>query len=269
MQRWPARMRSALPLLALLAAAGCADMTAAPTERATAPQAEAKAKLEPAVAAALRRMSDTLAAAPAFGVRVASIREASLPGGQQVLLHGTTALAMRRPDRLVAVSGSQAGNFRLTYDGRRAALLDVDHNEFGANDFSGPVDGLLQALERHFGVSIPMADLLAANPYAALVDEGTTGVYVGPTVIDGVICRHYALRTGEVDWEIWIEAGPKALPRLLSTVDRTEAGRSRTILAFSDWTLSPRLDAPVFDTTPPRGARLLTADEAAQRGAKP
>ena len=206
-------------------------------------------------------MSATLTAASSVGTRVNMMREGLLPNGQHVLLRSTAAVGMQRPNRLVVLAGSDGGNFRLTYDGRTAALHDLDANTFGASTFTGSPSGLLQALEMRFGVTIPLADLLAEDPYVALVGHGTTGVYVGPTIVDGVVCDHFALRTGDVDWEIWIEASDRALPRLLSTVDRSVLERSRIILAFEDWSLAPRFGPGAFDTKPPRGARPLTTQQ--------
>lgn len=232
---------------------------ASATERAAV--APAAAPLDPIVADALRRMSATLAGASTLGTRVNMTREGLLPNGQHVLLRSTAAIGMQRPNRLVVLAGSDRGNFRLTYDGRTAALHDLDANAFGASAFSGSPGGLLQALETRFGMSIPIADLLAEDPYAALVGSGTTGVYVGPTIVDGIVSDHFALRTGDIDWEVWIEASDRAWPRLLSTVDRGVPERPRTTIAFEDWSLSPRFGPGAFDTRPPPGARQLTLQD--------
>ena len=231
----------------LLAAAGCAGgQPAAPTLAAE--------MLDPAVADGLRRMSTTLARAPSLGFRLTVQRDGVLPNGQQVLLRTTAAIALQRPNRLVALAGSDRGNFRLSYDGQTAALIDLDANSFAQMSFSGGADALLVALEERFDVEIPIRDLLAADPYPALITPDTTGVVVGQTVIDGVICDHFALRSGPTDWQIWIEAGERALPRMLATVDRTLAERPRTLVALEDWALSPRLSPQVFRTQRPAGA---------------
>lgn len=252
-------------LLLLLPACATVAPGPAPPPAASAAQAAAtpgaSETLDPVVAGALRRMSTTLAGTASVGTRVTMTREGLLPNGQHILLRSTAAVGMQRPNRLVVLAGSDRGNFRLTYDGQTAALHDLDADAFGASAFSGSPSALLQALERRFGVSIPLADLLAADPYAALVGSGTTGVYVGPTIVDGVVCDHFALRTGDLDWEVWIEASDRALPRLLSTVDRGVPEQPRTILAFEDWSLAPRFGPGAFDTTPPRGARPLTTQD--------
>lgn len=254
----------------LLSLPACATVAPAPQQPQAAPVADsasapvASEALDPVVAEALRRMGTSLAAASSLGVRVNMTREGLLPNGQRILLRSTAAVGMRRPDRLVVLTGSDRGNFRLTYDGRSAALHDLDANAFGASAFNGPASALLQALERRFGISIPLADLLAEDPYAALLGSGTTGVYVGPTIVDGAVADHFALRSGDVDWEVWIEASGRALPLLLSTVDRGVPERPRTILAFADWSLAPRFGPSAFDTRPPADARRLTQQDIEQ-----
>jgi hypothetical protein len=261
---WRCVSVAALLLLLSGCAAGDLDPPQSGVPTATAPTPTASETLEPSVSDALRRMSARLAGASSFGVRVNMTREGRLPNGQLVLLRSTAGVGMQRPNRLVVVAGSDRGNFRLTYDGRTAALHDLDANSFGASAFGGSASELLQALERRFGVSIPIADLLAEDPYAALVGSETTGVYIGPTVVDGVVCDHFALRTGDVDWEVWIEASERALPRMLSTVDRGVPERPRTILVFEDWSFAPRFGPSAFDTRAPPGARQLTQHDVEQ-----
>ena len=45
------------------------------------------------------------------------------------------------------------------------------------------------------------------------MEEVLTGEYVGVTELSGVRCHHLAFRSGDVDWQIWIEDGDKPLPR--------------------------------------------------------
>ena len=250
MRHEPIMTRRGSAAILLLALSGCTVAEPGATGTAGAPAAA----LEPVVIDALRQMGATLMAARSFGVRIHVQRNGVLPDGQQVTLLSTTALAMQRPDRLVALVGSDRGNFRLSYDGRTVSLVDLTSNSYGQGAFSGSVEALLAALERQFDIDLPVRDLLAPDPYAALVEPGTTGVMVGQTVVGGVICDHFALRSGETDWEIWLEADGRRLPRMLATVDRSLAERPRVVLTFEDWTLEPRLPPGVFSTRRPPGA---------------
>jgi hypothetical protein len=215
--------------------------------------------LDPAVAEAVRRMASTLAGAPALTVHLTSLRETSLRQGsdQQIMLGATVAVGIRRPDRLAALVGSDRGSFRLWYEGGTATLLNLNDNVFARAAMSGDTDAVLQALEDRLGVEIPLRDMLAPDPYAALMEAGTTGVHVGRTVVNGAFCEQYALRNREVDWQIWIAAGEHALPCRLAVVDRAAPGMPRAVLDFQDWNLTPELDDETFTFAAPADAQKV------------
>lgn len=233
-----------------IALAACA---APAPEIAPAAAPPAAARLEPEAADALRRMSATLAGAPSFTLRFTSLREIPLPDGQPILAGGVTALTIRRPDRMVVSVGSDLGSFGLWYDGREVTILNTQQNIYGSLPLSGPLEGAVAGLEARLGVALPIAPLLAADPFAALTPAGTSGRLVGRSIIRDVVVDHYALNRPEGFWEIWLEAAPSALPLRVSFVDRA-AGNARVILEFDQWNLRPRLTDQSFRFTPPPGA---------------
>lgn len=218
-----------------------------------------QAGLDPAVEAALRRMASTLAAAPALTVRLTSLKEVRLrpDDDQQVALGATVAVGLRRPDRIAALVGGDRGSFRLWFDGETATLLSLTANAYARAALPGDTETFLDALEQRLGVELPLRDLLAPDPYAALVGAGTTGVHLGRTLVNGTPCEHYALRNRDVDWQIWIAAGDRPLPCRLVVADRTVAGAPRTVLEFQAWDLRPRLPDRTFVFAAPPGATEL------------
>jgi hypothetical protein len=215
-------------------------------------------RLDPGVADALRRMSSALAGAAALTVRLTTLREAALlPGSdQQVTLGATVAVGIRRPDRLAALVGGDRGSFRLWYDGETATLLSLTADAYARAEVpGGDIEAFLDALEDRLGVNVPLRDLLAPDPFAALTEARTTGVHVGRTVVNGALCDHYALRNPEVDWQIWIAVGDRPVPCRLAVVDRTAPGAPRAVLEFHEWNLAPRLDDGTFRFVAPAGAK--------------
>ncbi|MGK7871023.1 DUF2092 domain-containing protein [Falsiroseomonas sp. E2-1-a20] len=257
---WP----HAIGLAALITAGACAAVVAGSAPAGAQVQQSATAStasiLDPVVAAALRRMSAALVAAPDLTVQFSALREVRLqPGSDQLIALGATvAVGIRRPDRLAALVGSDRGSFRLWYDGETATLLSLTANAFARVPMPGDIDEALDALEARLGVDVPVRDVLAANPYAALTEAGTTGVHVGRTIVNGLLCDQYALRNGSVDWQIWIAADEPALPCRLTIVDRAAAGEPRAILEFQDWNLAPHLGDETFIFTAPADAQELT-----------
>jgi hypothetical protein len=247
----PEGRRRLAALCLLLAAAGCAAPPAAPPAAVTA----APARLEPEAEAALRRMSATVASAPAFALRLRTLREAYTPDGQRVLLGATGAVLARRPDRLHALVGSDTGNFGLWSDGRSVTLFNPDANLYGTAPLAGDMLAAADWLQTRMGIALAVRPLLAADPFAAMTAGGaTTGRVLGPSIVGETPVLHLALRNPTHDWEIWLEAGPRALPMRVSMVERTPEGPVRTILEFEEWVLGPRLPDQAFRFAPPRGA---------------
>jgi hypothetical protein len=243
------RRRFAAPALLclLLATAGCVAPPAVPPG--------VPARLEPEAEAALRRMSASIAGAPSFAIRMRTLREAAAPDGQRVLLGATGAVLARRPDRLHAFVGSDTGNFGLWHDGRTVTLFNPDANLYGATPLAGDMLAAADWLQTRMGIGLAVRPLLAADPFAAMTAGGaTTGRVLGASIVGETPVLHLALRNPTHDWEIWLEAGPRALPRRVSIVERTSDGPLRTILDFEDWVLGPRLPDGAFRFTPPRGA---------------
>lgn len=252
----PIFTRRVLSLCGAVFLAACAtDASDVAVQPAPAPVAV----LEPAVTDALRRMSATLASTPAFTVRMTAQREGRLPNNQVVLLSATSAVLAQRPDRLSVMVGSDLGSFDLWYDGTRMTILNPIRNVYATTPLTGRNDEAVAWLERRVGIDIPMRPLLAPNPYDAMMEAGpTTGSHVGTTIIQGVPVEHYALRNPSADWEIWLEANARALPRRVSVVQPSETGPSRITVEFDDWSLVQRLPDRAFVFTPPRGAVQAT-----------
>nr|WP_314073450.1 DUF2092 domain-containing protein [uncultured Roseococcus sp.] len=210
---------------------------------------------EPLVEARLQRMSATLTSATAFTVRTSTLHEGALASGQRVLLGGSAAIAVRKPDRLAASVGSDLGSFTLSYDGSTVTLLNPAANVYAASPLSGDLERAVGWLEDRLGIDIAVRPFLAADPHAALVaGSETTGVLVGRSVVRGIAVDHFALRNPAVDWEIWLEAGSRALPLRVSLMGRGEDSAGRITIEFEDWNLSPRLAANAFNFVPPPGA---------------
>lgn len=97
----------------------------------------------------------------------------------------------------------------------------------------------------------------------------TSGRRLGVTLIGETPVEHFAFRSQALDWEIWLEATPRALPRRVSIVQRTPAGALRTTIEFEAWALAPRVGTEAFRFVPPRGAvaaTLVPLPDAAQTG---
>ena len=80
---------------------------------------------------------------------------------------------------------------------------------------------------------------------------------VGSDTVQGAPCEHLAFRAPGVNWEIWIESGPRALPRRLVITYTDVLNFPRFLVEFSHWNLNPRLSNGDFEFKKPADAKEI------------
>lgn len=218
---------------------------------------QAAERIDPQALASLKRMSSTLAAAKAFTYKSKNILEVPATTGQFVTLFSSGEIALKRPDKIRARMGGDAPSFDFFYDGAAVSAFAPGTKVFSTSKAPATIDAMLEGLREETGIRFASAPLLFSDPYAVLTRGLTSAVVVGPSVIDGTACEHLAFRSPGVNWEIWIEASPRALPRRLAVTFTDRTNFPRTLVDFSDWNLRPWLRDGVFVFRQPPGAREI------------
>jgi len=214
--------------------------------------AETAAKsLNPQALAVLKRMSDRLAAAKSFTYQTRSVLEVPGKNGQFLTLVSRADVALQRPDKIRARFSGEAPHFEFFYDGATASAFAPGTNVFSTSKAPATIDAMLPALEEETGIRFASAGLLFSDPYAAMTRGLTSAMLVGSTTVLGATCDHLAFQAPGVNWEIWIESGPRALPRRLAVTDTLRPGFPRTLIEFSSWNLRPWLRPGTFVFRPP------------------
>ncbi|MDD5199984.1 MAG: DUF2092 domain-containing protein [Terrimicrobiaceae bacterium] len=241
----------ACSLSVLLPSAGISAAAAATPEKA--PPAIGKDALD-----LLRRMSATLGAAKAFTYKSKSAIEVPAATGQFITLFSTGEVALKRPDKLRALLGGDAPDFDFYYDGATVSAFAPGTGVYSTKPAPPTIDAMLTGLQEETGIRFASAPLLFSDPYAILTRGLLSAVVVGPSTIDGAACTHLAFRSPGVNWEIWIESGPRALPRRMAVTFTDRPNFPRTLIDFSSWNLHPWcLGAGAFVFHKPAGAQEI------------
>ena len=244
-------MRRIMFGLALLAASGSTLLTAE----------EGKAVMDPQADKALHAMSDLLAAAKAFRVRVAVVEDEMSAKGELLEVSRDTEVLLRRPDALFVRTQGPDKQRTLWYKGKTLTVLDSKRNEYGAIETPGTIDEMLDFLFEKYEITAPLADLLFQNVYADLVKNVQTGTYVGQDPVAGRLCHHLLFTQENVDWQIWIDAGEKPLPLKVVITYKHEPDCPEYSARLNDWDLSPTLPDTAFDFSAPAGAKAVDMKE--------
>lgn len=207
----------------------------------------------------LQSMSRYLADTKAFSVSADISNEIITLEGQKLQMNSHSDLQFERPSRFYVSKQSGSADVELFYDGARLTLLGKTANAYVQKDVAGTIDDAIHAIERGTGLSMPGADLLIANPYAALSSGVTSSGYYGTAYVGGVECHHLAFRTAKVDWQIWVKSGNQPLPMKYVITTKWLTGAPQYSVQLNNWNTKPVIAANRFKFVAPKGAVKLDA----------
>lgn len=214
--------------------------------------------VEPEAARLLKRMTDYVGGLPQFGLDTSQSIELVLVSGQKIQFTSAARLVAQRPNKLYAERVGDFVSQSFLFDGKSLTLFNPDDGYFATVPAPGTIDEMLDFARDTLDVIAPAGDLITRDAYARLMEGTTSGFVVGKSKINGVRCDHLAFRGDGVDWQVWIEDGPQALPRkyVISTVD--VVGTPQFEIVMSNWTTTPDVNPKRFQFTPPPGATEVT-----------
>lgn len=222
--------------------------------------AQAPRQAAPQVEQVLKQMSDLLRSTPAFRLRERSVLDECLADSDQTVEVSRTAdILVVRPDRLcLSVESDDGARWAAWYDGKTLALLDRAANEYATEPFAGTIRGLLGHLVAKYGLSLPMADFLHGETREALRASIPYATYLGIHTVAGRACHHILCRQPGFDWQLWVDATEKPLPRKTVITFKQEPGHPQFEATLEDWDLAPKVSDEQFRFAPPVGAARVT-----------
>ena len=108
-----------------------------------------------------------------------------------------------------------------------------------------------------YGISSPVSDVLYRDPYAVLMENVESGIYVGRPVVDGVPTHHLAFTQKNIDWQLWIEDGANPVPRKAVITYKNVTSSPQFTVWLSNWNFAPRLADSLFEFLAPDGAHQV------------
>jgi len=206
----------------------------------------------------LKQMSETLTSAKAFTYRSNNFMEVQAAAtGQFLTFFVDTEVALQRPDKLrVNVFGDVPG-FQLYFDGAKFSAFDPQKNVYSVSGPFSTIDEMLGFVTTRAHINFPSADFMYSNPYAMMTKNLTHAIVVGPSMVNGVPCEHFAYMEPGLNWEIWIENGKKALPLRLAMTYKQVPNFPRFMIEYKDWNLNPKLKADLFVFKAPANSRQI------------
>jgi hypothetical protein len=208
-------------------------------------------------ASILKAMADYVASQKTISLTFDADIEVITSDLQKIQFTHSGQVQLSRPDKLRARRTGGYADIDLVFDGKTLTVHGRDANVFAQLDAPGSVDQLIDRLRDDFSVAAPGADLLFSHPYEGLMDDVIDAKHIGIGVIDGVECEHLAFRNHETDWQIWVETGPRPIPRKYVITSKSLAGAPQYTLRIKDWRTDAPIAADAFVFKPPADAKKV------------
>ncbi|MGO9830776.1 MAG: DUF2092 domain-containing protein [Myxococcaceae bacterium] len=212
------------------------------------------APFEPAAFDILRRMSAFLASSQTLAFAVRGYSEEPATTGQMVAFYRTSHVQLQRPDRVRIDVRGDVTNVSLWYDGKTVTLFNPLRKAFGSTVTPPTVDQTIDFLRDKYNAVFTISPFLTSDPFAVMSGGLLTAFVVGKAQVDGVACDQLAFTEREVDWQLWVQRGPRPLPRRVAVTYKTVPGAPRELLELSDWKLGESFPQKDFIFTPPPGS---------------
>jgi hypothetical protein len=176
---------------------------------------------------------------------------------QKIQFTSSGQVLLSRPDKLRATRAGGYADVELVFDGKTATVLGKHISAFAQTDAPGTVDQLIDRLRDQYNVAMPGADLLLTRVNDELMADVIDAKYIGHGVVDGVDCEHLAFRNPDLDWQLWVEIGPRPIPRKYVITNKAVTGAPQYTLRVKEWRTDAQVAADAFSFKPPADAKKV------------
>jgi hypothetical protein len=265
-----------LPLVLPLLMAGSAALLPLPSRAGEGAAEDAKAKdatgevrvkevVDPQAFAALEKMGAFLRAQASLSVRGETTTDEVHPSGQKVQYGGVVELRVRRPDRMRADVSTDRQARQIFYDGKTFTVYGRDLGYYASFPAPPTLSALVHLVEQRHGLELPLSDLFSWGTDDIGIARIRRAMSLGAGTVAGVTCDHYAFHQEGIDWQIWIERGPRPLPRKLVITTLGEPAQPQHTVVLT-WQLSPRLEDAMFAFVAPAASHQIAIEVVEREG---
>lgn len=205
----------------------------------------------------LKAMTDYVASQKAISATFDSNIEVITSDLQKIQFASSGQLILSRPDNLRATRTGGYADVELVFDGKVATVFGKNINAFAQFDAPGSIAQFIDRLRSQSSFDLPGADLFLPDAYNVLISDVIDAKHIGQGVIDSVECEHLAFRNSDTDWQVWVEIGPRPIPRKYVITSKAVTGGPQYTLRIKDWKTDAQVGADAFVFKPPADAKKV------------
>lgn len=213
--------------------------------------------VDPAATQILQRMTEYLDSLTQFSVHTQNDVEDLLDSGQRIDTVVSASVTVSRPNKLLAERRGEQVDQVFYYDGKSLTLYNTAGMVYASEPAPGTIEETLDFAQASLGLLVPAADMVYRNAYPLMMQDVTSAIVVGKTVIGGVRCDHLAVSRPDVDFQVWVADGDQPLPYMYVVTDKSTPALVSVSTVMSEWDVSPDIADERFSFVPPEGVSKI------------
>ena len=224
-----------------------------PALAAETPQKETPPKPDQVV----RRMCDYLKSLNRFSYRAEVTDDRVYSGGKKLQYAFELETFVERPDKLRVNAEGDRVDKQFFYDGKTLTLYNPADQVYATVEAPPEIEGALEKADHDLKLRVALADLASPKLCEHLAKGQRHALSVGPSRVRGVPTDHLAFDRDDIQFQVWIETGPKPLPRKIVITQKNLPASPQWTASLYDWNVSPPLKPGLFTFAAPAGARKI------------
>ena len=145
----------------------------------------------------------------------------------------------------------------MVLDGKQIVIHNLTENVYGKAEKIGNVDDAVKYLVSVLKTPLPLARMFRTDISAELERLVEEIDYVELNTLTDVETDHLAVRSRDVDFQIWITRDKEPLPQRIVITYKNSKGEPQFRADFSNWNLSAKAAKGPFTYTPPKNAEQV------------
>ena len=182
--------------------------------------------------------------------------DARLPAGQIIQNSSEVTMRVRKPDAMHMSRRDTEGTMELFIGSGELTFYNESVGFYAQTDVPGGIGPAVDFAVNEVGIDAPLLDFVSQDMADTMLEDAQQVDYIGTSLIRGVLHHQIAIRTAEVDIQMWVASEGRPLPGKMVISSKWEGGSPRFVV-FMDWNTAPDFPDKPFKFVPPEGATKI------------
>lgn len=169
----------------------------------------------------------------------------------------SSSVSMVGPDKMVAVTKGDKGNYGFWYDGSYVSYYSYDENNYVTLEAPDNTITMIDSMHMAYNFKFPAADFFYPSFTDDVIEGFDTLKFNGKRTVNDQECFYITAINQNLNVQFWISSGTFQLPKKVVVIYKNENNK-RYEATFNNWELNPNIPSSVFEFVPPPNARLIS-----------